>query len=197
MNLETAYQLSKVPPRDEKVAREAALRERFPVREMIKRGWMKATKAYDDLERSVLAYFHLPRHQRVDPISACGSPQLRGRFVLYSVRLAVPGAPTRDRSSCSKVPEPKLRAALPDIEQLMVEPEEVRHVPRILAEAGVRLVIVEPIPGSKIQGVCFWLDNNRSPVIGLSLKCDQIDKFWFNLWHEIETFFGATVKTTW
>ena len=68
----------------------------------------------------------------------------------------------------------------------MVEPEEVRHVPRILAEAGVRLVIVEPIPGSKIQGVCFWLDNNRSPVIGLSLKGDQIDKFWFNLWHEIE-----------
>ena len=42
MNLETAYQLSKVPPRHEKVAQEAALRERFPVREMMKRGWIKA-----------------------------------------------------------------------------------------------------------------------------------------------------------
>ena len=43
-------------------------------------------------------------------------------------------------------------------------------MPRILSECGLRLVIVEPIPGSKIDGVCFWIDTNRSPVIGLSLK---------------------------
>ena len=70
------------------------------------------------------------------------------------------------------------------LEKLTTEPENVRHVPRALAECGVRLVIVEPIPGSKIDGVCFWIDNEE-PVIGLSLKSDFIDKFWFNLWHEI------------
>src|SRR4051794_39230105 len=48
MNLETAYQLSKVPPREERVGREAMLRERFPVREMVKRGWIKAAKSYDE-----------------------------------------------------------------------------------------------------------------------------------------------------
>ena len=53
-------------------------------------------------------------------------------------------------------------------------------------ECGVRLVVVEPIPGSEIQGVCFWINDNKSPVIGLTLKGDQIDKFWFDLWHEIE-----------
>ncbi len=68
----------------------------------------------------------------------------------------------------------------------MTEPEEIRHVPRILMECGVRLVIVEPIPGSEIQGVCFWIHDNKSPVIGLTLKGDQIDKFWFDFWHEIE-----------
>src|SRR5882672_5331203 len=40
MNLETAWQLSKVPPRDDSIARAAKLRERFPVREMMKRGWI-------------------------------------------------------------------------------------------------------------------------------------------------------------
>ena len=89
----------------------------------------------------------------------------------------------------------KLRDAVPELERLMTEPEEIRHVPRILAEAGVRFVIVEPIPNSKIQGVCFWLDNNTSPVIGLSLKGDFIDKFWFNLWHEIEHVLRATART--
>jgi HTH-type transcriptional regulator / antitoxin HigA len=58
-------------------------------------------------------------------------------------------------------------------------------VPRILAEAGVRFIVVEPIPGSQIQGVCFWLNGGQFPVIGLSLKGDHIDKFWFNLWHEL------------
>src|SRR5882724_2310510 len=40
MNLESAWQLSKVPPRDDSIARAAKLRERFPVREMVKRGWV-------------------------------------------------------------------------------------------------------------------------------------------------------------
>ena len=41
MNLESAYQLSKVEPVTERIAQEAALRERFPVREMTKRGWIR------------------------------------------------------------------------------------------------------------------------------------------------------------
>ena len=40
MNLETAWQLSKVPARDNSIARAAKLREKFPVREMEKRGWI-------------------------------------------------------------------------------------------------------------------------------------------------------------
>jgi HTH-type transcriptional regulator / antitoxin HigA len=68
----------------------------------------------------------------------------------------------------------------------MAEPSDIRLVPRTLADCGVRLAIVEPFPGADIQGVCFWIDGNSSPVIGLSLKYDRIDNFWFNLRHEIE-----------
>jgi HTH-type transcriptional regulator/antitoxin HigA len=50
----------------------------------------------------------------------------------------------------------------------------------------VRFVIVEPIPGSEIKGVCFWINDESSPVIGLTLKGDLIDLFWFNLWHQLE-----------
>jgi HTH-type transcriptional regulator/antitoxin HigA len=49
----------------------------------------------------------------------------------------------------------------------------------------VRYVIVEPLPASKIDGVCFWL-NKKAPVIGMSLRFDRIDNFWFVLRHEIE-----------
>jgi HTH-type transcriptional regulator / antitoxin HigA len=78
-----------------------------------------------------------------------------------------------------------LDGALPKLRSLMGAPEETRHVPRILAESGIRFAIVESLPSAKIDGVCFWLDD-YSPVITLSLRYDRIDNFWFVLRHEIE-----------
>ena len=57
MNLETAWQLSKVPPRDNSIARAAKLRERFPVREMCKRGWIETGEFARELEQNVLRLF--------------------------------------------------------------------------------------------------------------------------------------------
>ncbi len=51
----------------------------------------------------------------------------------------------------------------------------------------MRFVIVESLPSAKIDGVCLWVGKNcDSPVIGLSLRFDRIDNFWFVLRHEIE-----------
>ena len=66
----------------------------------------------------------------------------------------------------------------------MTDPEEVRHVPRFLSECGIRYVIVETLPKANIDGVCFWLDD--FPVVGMSVRQDRIDNFWFVLRHELE-----------
>jgi HTH-type transcriptional regulator/antitoxin HigA len=71
------------------------------------------------------------------------------------------------------------------LSKLKVEPEEARHVPRVLAEAGVRFLVLEHLPQTKIDGVCFWLDK-ESPVIVLSLRYDRIDWFWHTLMHELK-----------
>jgi HTH-type transcriptional regulator/antitoxin HigA len=78
-----------------------------------------------------------------------------------------------------------LRRALKELHHLLIAPEEARHAPRILAEAGVRFVVVETIGSAKIDGVCFWLDE-QSPVVGMSIRFDRIDNFWFVLRHELE-----------
>jgi len=44
-------------------------------------------------------------------------------------------------------------------------------------------VIIEALPGTRIDGACFWLDKS-TPVIALSLRFDRIDSFWFTLLHE-------------
>lgn len=187
MDLDTAYQLAGARPAGDHIARKARLRERFPVREMVKRGWIKPGESDEVIERNVLQFFnisdieqpiafdHAARRNYVDSLSATQEAWIF-RVMRLASALTVP-----------KYSETRLREALGQLELFMTEPEEIRHIPRILTESGVRFVIVEPIPGSRIDGVCFWVDKNRSPILGLSLKgSDQIDRFWFNLRHEIE-----------
>ena len=78
-----------------------------------------------------------------------------------------------------------MRAALPKLKSLLSAPEEARHAPRILQECGIRLVVVEGLKSSKIDGVCFWL-NKQTPVIGMTMRFDRMDNFWFVLRHELE-----------
>ena len=103
-------------------------------------------------------------------------PQLAWLFRVRQIAEAMPSLPYSER---------KLRDAVARMKAMLFDPEQVRHVPRLLAEAGVRFVIVEGLPGGKIDGVCFWLDE-KTPVIGVTLLHDRIDNFWFVIRHEIE-----------
>jgi HTH-type transcriptional regulator/antitoxin HigA len=42
--------------------------------------------------------------------------------------------------------------------------------------------------------MCLWLNDGTSPVIGMSLRFDRIDNFWFVLRHELEHVIQDTVK---
>jgi HTH-type transcriptional regulator / antitoxin HigA len=68
---------------------------------------------------------------------------------------------------------------------LRSEPEEIRRIPRVLSEHGIRFLIIEHLPKTKIDGACFWLDR-YSPVIVVSLRYDRIDWFWHSLGHELK-----------
>ncbi|CAM5409043.1 HigA family addiction module antitoxin [Rhodanobacter lindaniclasticus] len=186
MNLESQYQLSKVRSTDGLIARRAKLYERFPVREMIKRGWIEATKSIEVLEQQFLTFFGVDSLE--DEIPFCHAAKKTETHDLPSMlQLAWLCRARRIASELVIAPytEAALRQALPRLSALLSAPEETRHVARVLAECGVRFVIVEPIPGSKIDGACFWLTDVQ-PVVALSLRLDRIDNFWFVLRHELE-----------
>ena len=62
--------------------------------------------------------------------------------------------------------------------------DDFNIIPSLLLGCSVRVVFVQQLPGSKIDGVCTWLRDQ--PVIGLSLRLDRPDNFCFVLRHEIE-----------
>ena len=184
-NLQNAYDLAQAREPDPGVARRARLQDRYPVREMLKRGWLQETDAV--LLEIQMAKFlevktveeipHLEHAAKKTVSDDVPAPQLAWLFRVKQIAKSI--------SFLAGFSEKKLREALIQLRQLTVDPEEIRHVPRIMMECGIRYVIVESLPSAKIDGVCFWLDA-KSPVIGMSLRFDRIDNFWFVLRHEIE-----------
>jgi HTH-type transcriptional regulator/antitoxin HigA len=80
--------------------------------------------------------------------------------------------------------EDSLRSALPKIRAHLQDKDDLIHIPEILRKCGVRYVLVEALAGSKIDGVCVWI--NGQPAIGMTLRLDRLDNFAFVLRHEIE-----------
>jgi HTH-type transcriptional regulator/antitoxin HigA len=196
MNLESQYQLSKVKTANDHVSRKARLYSKFPVREMLRRGWVRASENLEVLEKRFCDFFEI-RSLDEDPSLSHAAKKTHAATDTSPLQLAwlfrvktmakqqKPAAYSRE----------KLLAAMEKLQALLIAPEETRHVPRLLAEAGVRLVFVEPMAGSKIDGACFWLDDNK-PVIGMTLRFDRIDNFWFVLRHEIEHILRGDGKDT-
>lgn len=186
MNLESQYQLSKVRSTDGLIARRAKLYQRFPVREMTKRGWIEPSESIEVLETRFCEYFKLEtldadvefRHAARKSASICEPTMLQYAWLYRARQLA-------SELRVGGFSNSRLQGAMQSMAALMSAPEEARHVPKVLAECGVRFVIIEPIPGSKIDGACFWLAENQ-PVIALSMRLDRIDNFWFVLRHEVE-----------
>lgn len=186
MSLESQYQLSKVKVANDHVSRKARLYSKFPVREMLRRGWVRASENLEVLEQRFCEFFSIA-DMDAEPALSHNAKKTHASLDATPLQLAWLFR-VRAMATQQKVPpysSDKLRSVLEKLKTLTSAPEETRHVPRLLAECGVRLVFVEPMAGAKLDGACFWLDNNK-PVIGMTLRYDRIDNFWFVLRHEIE-----------
>lgn len=69
--------------------------------------------------------------------------------------------------------------------QLSQDPSRIVDIPRILAERhGIVLIIRPGFPSMRMDG-CASLINGGRPMIGLSLRYNRYDNFWFTLIHEL------------
>ena len=196
MNLDTTYQLWRAGPVPASVARQAHMRAQYPLREMIKRLWIQPSEDIDVLESRLLRFFEL-RSLEDRPKLGYAAKQSGNPEELSPIQVAWLYRVKHIASSMVVEPYSKrvLRTAVVQLAALREATEQIRHVPKVLSEAGIRFVVVEPLPSSKIDAVCLWLDT-RSPVIGMSLRYDRIDNFWFVLRHEIEHVLNGDGKGT-
>lgn len=182
MNADATHRLSLVKPDDE-ISKRARLFAIAPIHDMQRRGWIKTGRSTEELEAELTKFFGynpLDRDvgfpiapRRVQKLTSLNAAEKAWCFRARQLAATLIVAAFARR---------KLEEAEKRLRQLAAYPKEARHLPKVLAEHGIRFVVVEPIPGVKIDGATFWIES--SPVIAMSVRYDRIDGFWFTLMHE-------------
>jgi len=182
LNMESAYRLSLERNRPESVSRRAFLYGIAPIRAMIKRNWIESSTNIEVLEQRLREFFGTSDLCQIPGLNCMTrksteeltSAQKVWLFRARNLAMAIHAEPYS---------KSRLNTALKRLKDIRTNLEDIRLIPKVLADAGIRLLIIEPLPQSKIDGVSFWI--NSSPVIALSLRYDRIDSFWHTLMHEI------------
>ncbi len=158
----------------------------FPYKEMIRRRWFDVPRKANPLE-NLKKYF----------LSAAG-PQFATAY--HRKKMHSGNAPSeyallawqarvleraRNLATQGELGEFKLDDSwLPDLVSLTKHPDGPRHARRLLSEKGIPLITERHLPGSYLDGAAM-LDDGERPVIGLTLRHDRLDNFWFVLFHEL------------
>jgi HTH-type transcriptional regulator/antitoxin HigA len=175
IRLDSAVRLRNVRTDIPKTKRLAGLFKMAPVRDMQKRGWIRETNDLDDLATQLNSFLRpatvATRSSAIDTLSPVQRAWCaRARQLAETLTV---GQFKVEKSSQLKS----------NLRELAAYPKEVRHLPDVFAQFGIRFVVVEPLAGAKIDGAAFWLDDDK-PAIAVSLRYDRVDAFWHTVMHE-------------
>lgn len=166
--------------------------ERFPIREMIARGWIKG-KITDvrHQAKDVMRRFFAPLGKDWTPIVF----YKQTRYYLRSARqmdfyaLAAWNARVCIRALESP-PAFKFESNvltldfMHELAHLSTLADGPRHAIEYLDKMGVSLIIEPQLPETYIDGAAILAAPDR-PVVALTIRHDRIDNFWFVLMHEL------------
>ena len=164
---------------------------RYPLKEMAKRGWIPqlsdlADRAKEEI-RAMMEKAGGPETAAVPLYRKNGHRRLNAKADPYALRawcwrvlgVANENPPQADYQSGTVTPE-----FMQEIAHLSVSEDGPRRAQERLAQHGIALVVELHLPRTHLDGAALRLASGR-PVIGLTLRYDRIDNFWFSLMHEL------------
>lgn len=162
--------------------------DEIPLPHLVKSGWFEDEDARQLTTAAVVARYLKPR---------AGGPLYLRRTITYG---ATPDTnKTRLRLWVSKVRELAANSRRqrgswsPDtlndeflsfVAQLSGAEQGPLLAQKLLAEKGIALVVWPALPQTKLDGAAM-LDADGAPIIGITLRHDRLDSFWFTLLHEL------------
>lgn len=184
MNLETQYRLAQTHVPHQAIARRVRVFGRYPVKEMQKRGWIRETRNLADLENELTSFFQIASLDEVINVPHAAKKTSYDKPTILQAAWLRRAQQLADKVHVKQFESTKLPTLLRDLRACAQKVEDAAKVPNVLADAGIRLIVIEPLPGSKIDAACMWFDGQ--PLIVLTLRYDRHDIFWHALFHELD-----------
>jgi HTH-type transcriptional regulator / antitoxin HigA len=165
--------------------------EQFPIKEMFRRNWFKESPG--SLEAAIANAGELVRDFVKDsidsPVQALTRQRVRSGGKVDWYALLAWQCRIIDLAKKKEVANKYKQKAitnewLNELVHISVKKDGPQKAIDYLQDSGIRLVIEQHLPQTHLDGAAILLPDG-SPIIGLTLRFDRIDNYWFVLLHEI------------
>ena len=188
--LEADYRMTLARNRDrEAIAANVQWLDEYPIREMIRRGWIQAGRDKESKLEALLSFLGV----------ADAKPQVYQEAVGFRITEAGQqkismgalaawlrkGELEAEEVQTAAYDEDAFRQALVAIRSMTEDPPEKLYpaMRALCAEAGVAFCVVQELPKSGANGATRWLTPQKA-LIQMSLRNKWADIFWFTFFHE-------------
>ena len=190
INLEATYRMALARGREQEVlAANVQWLDDYPIREMLKRGWITAGRDRPSRLTALMSFLGV----------AVAEPQAFQKAVGFRITEAAQqkvslgalavwlrkGELDAQRVSTADYDEAVFADALCKIRRMTSQPPAkfVPAISKLCAESGVAFCIVQELPKSGANGATRWL-TDRKALIQMSIRNKWADIFWFTFFHE-------------
>ncbi len=154
--------------------------EKFPIKEMIKRGYIKTA---DEIKNFFSVFDFTPYSLSLRRTYYVRSSRTMNQYALQTWMGAV----------VNKSKEQKLVVFAEDsldleflkkVIDLSDEENAIPKVRNLLNSVGIYLIAEPNMPQTYLDGASIML-KDKNPIIGITIRHDRLDNFWFTLLHEL------------
>ena len=165
--------------------------DRFPIKQMITWGWILAPEhpRSTHSEEILRPFFAEAGNLQLQAVFYSSSSHIRSGRSMDDYALTAWSARILARASANP-PAVKYKTGiltekfLREVAQLSISETGPLLARDLLREQGIQVVVERHLPRTYLDGAIIMTDK-LSPVIGLTLRHDRIDNFWFTLTHEL------------
>ena len=165
---------------------------RFPVREMVARGWVEGLSTIEPYEpEDIMRHFMRPvgtqlafpaLYKKTKPNVRAGRALDKYALVAWTLRVAIRAKQKLQYVRCK--PGTVGDTLMREVAQLSWSSRGPLLAQEFLERRGIALIIEPHLSRTRLDGAAILPEIDR-PVIGLTIRHDRLDNFWHCLMHEL------------
>lgn len=160
---------------------------RFPWSEMTKRGWIEGRECLEEMFHALVEPVGGPDVTTAALFRENSNRRINAKTNLYALTAwcwHVLGVANQDALKVDFNPDTVNKDFMREVARFSLAEDGPLQARDFLARHGIALVVEKHLPRTYLDGAALRLGDGP-PVIGLTLRYDRIDNFWFTLMHEL------------